>query len=221
MSLIRKYLSYLNVYTERTYDSAYNGVLEINWVNGKKVLDTTNTNYSYGNLGKVLKKALQHTSSDFISEYANILLLGMGGGDVIKQLQQQFKSKAHITALEIDPVIIQIAMTEFGILPGNKLEIIQDDARMYLKYLKKSFDLIIVDLFTDTEIPEFVFHNEFLQSIFNALNNQGTAIFNTIILTDEHHIRNDKFVTKLNTIFTVQSFQKLYGHNHLLICQKA
>src|SRR5690606_39240785 len=160
------------------------------------------------------KKALQHTSSDFISEDANILLLGMGGGDVIKQLQQQFKSKAHITALEIDPVIIQIAMTEFGILPGNKLEIIQDDARMYLKYLKKSFYLIIVDLFNDTKILEFVFHNVFLQSLFNALNNQGSAIFNTVNLSDDLLIRNDKFVTELNTIFTVQSCQKSYGHNH-------
>ena len=58
MSLFKKYLSYLSVIQERTYTSAYNGTLEINWINGKKVLDTENTNYSYGNLGLVLNKAL-------------------------------------------------------------------------------------------------------------------------------------------------------------------
>lgn len=220
MSLIKKYLSYLNVFTERKYESAYNGTLEINWVNGKKVLDTKNTNYSYGNLGRVLKKALQHTPTNFISEDTNILLLGMGGGDVIKQLQRHFKSKGHITALEIDPIIIQIAITEFDIIPGNQLEIVHEDARTYLKYVKTTFNLIIVDLFNDTEIPDFVFHNDFLQLIFTSLNTNGTAVFNTLILSDEHRLRNEKFVNKLNTIFKVQSFQNLYGHNHLLICQK-
>ena len=85
-------------------------MLEINWVNGKKVLDTQNTNYSYGNLGKVLKKALNHTPTNFLSENASILILGMGAGDVIQQLQNNFKSNAHITAVEIDPVIIEIVL---------------------------------------------------------------------------------------------------------------
>ena len=57
MSLYHKFLSYLNVIPVRKYESVYNGTLEINWLNGRKVLDTRNTNYSYGNLGKVLHKA--------------------------------------------------------------------------------------------------------------------------------------------------------------------
>ena len=65
MSILKKYFSYLNVIPERTYQSAYNGVLEINWLNGKKILDTKNTNYSYGNLGKVLQKGLKAVTTDF------------------------------------------------------------------------------------------------------------------------------------------------------------
>lgn len=220
MNLLKKYFSYVNVITERTYPSVYNGTLEINWVNGKKVLDTANTNYSYGNLGKVLNKALRSTVSDFRSENTAILLLGLGGGDVVKQLRGHFKSEATITAIEIDPVVIEIALNEFGIVPNNKLEIINDDALLFLKYSKKTYDLIIVDLFNDAHIPDFVFENGFIASIFNALNVNGSAIFNTFILNDEHQVRNDKFLNKLKNYFSVQSFTKLYGHNHLIVTQK-
>lgn len=220
MSLFKKYFSYVNVITERTYASVYNGTLEINWVNGKKVLDTANTNYSYGNLGKVLKKALEETPSDFTTETSSILLLGLGGGDVIKQLRDQFRSEATITAIDIDPIIIEIALNEFNIIPNNNLKISNADAQLYLKYTKENYDLIIVDLFNDTHIPEFVFENGFISSIFNALKRNGSAIFNTFILNDEQQIRNDQFIQKLNRYFSVKSFPKLYGHNHLLIAQK-
>lgn len=220
MSILKKYLSYLNVIPEKTYQSAYNGVLEINWINGSKVLDTKNTNYSYGNLGKVLQKGLQHTKSDFKSKTAQLLVLGLGGGDVIKQLQQNFKTKGFITAVEIDPIVIQIAINDFGIIPDKSLEIINADALQFLKYTQKTFDLIIVDLFTDYEIPEFVFNNSFIMQIHNLLNKNGSAILNTFILNNEHDLRNKKLLTLLEKHFKVQSFKNLYGHNHLIVIQK-
>lgn len=220
MSFLKKYLSYLNVINEKKYESAYNGTLEINWVNGKKILDTENTNYSYGNLGKVLHKALKQTKSDFKSKNNKILVLGLGGGDVVKQLRDAFKSKAKITAIEIDPIMIEIAMNEFDVIPNQKLEIVKEDAETFLKYTKKTFDLIIVDLFYDITIPSFVFKQSFIQAIFNALPLNGSVIFNTFILEDEHEIRNNLFVRSLETKFELQSFKNLYGHNHLIVAQK-
>ncbi len=220
MSFFKKYLSYLNVINEKKYESAYNGTLEINWVNGKKILDTENTNYSYGNLGKVLHKALKQTKSDFKSKNTEILVLGLGGGDVVKQLRDDFKSEAKITAIEIDPIMIEIAMNEFDVLPNQKLEIVKEDAETFLKYNKKTFDLIIVDLFHDITIPLFVFKQSFIQAVFNALPLNGSVIFNTFILEDEHEIRNNLFVRSLETKFKLQSFKNLYGHNHLIVAQK-
>ncbi|WKW46766.1 fused MFS/spermidine synthase [Myroides sp. JBRI-B21084] len=220
MNILKKYLSYLNIIPEKKYQSVHNGVLEINWVNGSKVLDTQNTNYSYGNLGKVLQKGLVQTKSNFTSKASTILVLGLGGGDVIKQLQQQFKTEGLITAVEIDPIVIQIAMNDFGIIPDKSLEIINNDALQFIKYTKKTFDLIIVDLFTDSEIPEFVFNNSFIMQIHNILKINGTAILNTFILNDEHELRNQKLIDLLQKNFAVQSFKNLYGHNHLIVIQK-
>lgn len=220
MSILKKYFSYLNVIPERTYQSTYNGVLEINWLNGKKILDTKNTNYSYGNLGKVLQKGLKSVTSDFCSEETSILILGLGGGDVVKQLRNNFKSRASITAVEIDPVIIEIALKEFDIIPNSKLEIVNNDANVFLKYTKERYNLIIVDLFNDVTIPDFVFQTEFIKSVYNVLDLNGSIIFNTFILSDVHKVRNKKFAENLKLYFSVQEFPNLYGHNHLIITKK-
>ncbi|WCM42295.1 fused MFS/spermidine synthase [Flavobacterium sp. CBA20B-1] len=220
MNFLKKYLSYLNVIPEKTYSSAYSGILEINWLNGKKVLDTQNTNYSYGNLGKVLKKALQATKTDFRSNEASILVLGLGGGDVVQQLRRNFQSKAVITAVEIDPMVIQVAMNEFGIIPNQSLEIVNNDAFQFIKYSSKRYHVVIVDLFNDTEIPEFVFQNSFVEQIYKVLYTNGTAIFNTFILNEVHNLRNEKLLALLKKHFEVQSFKNLYGHNHLMVTQK-
>lgn len=220
MNLLKKYFSYLNVIPERTYKSAINGTLEINWLNGKKILDTKNTNYSYGNLGKVLNKGLKSVNTDFCSEELSVLILGLGGGDVVKQLRNNFKSNANITAVEIDPVIIEIALKEFDIIPNSKLEIVNNDANVFLKYTKERYDLVIVDLFTDVHIPEFVFQPQFIQSVYNVLNLNGSVIFNTFILSAAHEVRNNKFIENLKNHFSVQEYKKLYGHNHLIITQK-
>ena len=220
MSILKKYFSYLNVIPERTYQSTYNGVLEINWLNGKKILDTKNTNYSYGNLGKVLHKGLKSITTDFRSEETSILILGLGGGDVVKQLRSNFKSSASITAIEIDPVIIEIAFNEFDIIPNSQLEIINNDAYLFLKYTQEKYDVIIVDLFNDTHIPEFVFQNEFVRRIHQTLSLNGTAIFNTFILNEIDEIKSQKFLNLLQNSFSVQSFKKVHGHNHLIITQK-
>lgn len=220
MSILKKYFSYLNIIPERTYQSTYNGVLEINWLNGKKILDTKNTNYSYGNLGKVLQKGLKSVTTGFRNEETSILILGLGGGDVVKQLRNNFKSHASITAVEIDPVIIEIALKEFDIIPNSKLEIVNNDANVFLKYTKEHYNLIIVDLFNDVTIPEFVFQTEFIKSVYNVLHFNGSIIFNTFILSDVHKVRNKKFVDNLKRYFSVKEFANLYGHNHLIITKK-
>ena len=220
MNWLKKYGSYFSVINEKKYESAYNGKLEINWVNGKRVLDTENTNYSYGNLGKVLHKALKNIKNDFKNEDAEILILGLGGGDAVRQLQMDFKSKAKITAVEIDSTMIEIAMNEFNILPNSRLELLNEDAKSFLKYTKQQFDLIIVDLFYDVSIPEFVFQKTFTEHIFNALLPNGSVVFNTFILEKHHEIRNNQFIEQLYTKFDLQSFKNIYGHNHLIIAQK-
>ncbi|NND92194.1 MAG: class I SAM-dependent methyltransferase [Granulosicoccus sp.] len=79
-----------------------------------------------------------------------ILLLGVGGGAVIRQLQQlcQF---SHLSGVEVDAQHLQIARFWFGV-NDERVELIHADAIRWLAdYDGEPFDLIIDDLFGHQE----------------------------------------------------------------------
>ncbi len=121
---MKRLLSYIYPVT-KTIASQYSGALEITWYNGKKYLNTKNANYSYGSLQEILKIGLEKINLQHCNE---VLVLGLGGGSVIETLQNDFNYKGHITAVDIDPVIIQLAKDEFNIRESEKLAIICADA---------------------------------------------------------------------------------------------
>jgi spermidine synthase len=71
-------------------------------VNGKLVLDSENTNYSYGNLQRILRKGLHTIGLERINKMNKILVLGVEGVSVIKTLTEEFKFKGKIIGVEID-----------------------------------------------------------------------------------------------------------------------
>jgi len=111
--MIAKFLSYfipINVYKK---NSAVSNTLEVTWNNGELVLDSKNTNYSYGSLQRILRKGLKYIGFDRIRTFENILILGVAGGSVVKTLAEEVKFKGQITGVEIDPEIVEIANTYF------------------------------------------------------------------------------------------------------------
>ncbi len=77
-----------------------------------------------------------------------VLVLGVGGGAVIRQLQHFFPD-IHIDAIELNPLHIQLGKKYFG-LGGKQLHLHLDDAVRWLhEYEGERFDLIIDDLFAE------------------------------------------------------------------------
>ncbi len=77
-----------------------------------------------------------------------VLVLGVGGGAVIRQLQH-FLAPEHITGVELNPVHLQVAKRFFGV---KGVTLIQADARAWMKdYTGPPFDLIIDDLFGEED----------------------------------------------------------------------
>ena len=54
------------------------------------VLDSKNTNYSYGSLQRILRLGLKNIGFDKIVPMDHILVLGVAGGSVIKTLVEDF-----------------------------------------------------------------------------------------------------------------------------------
>lgn len=212
---MKKWLSYVWPFTHRV-ESRYSGMVEITWINGKKVLDTKNANYSYGKLQQVLEFGLSKVG---LKGVGNILLLGLGGGSVINSLNGKFGYRGHITAIEMDELIIELAAKEFQISNSEGISVIHTDALAFVYHDTQTYDLLIVDLFIDNKVPGEVYSQDFWHSIVKRLNAKGFVIFNAgIDLSPSPEL--DALVEGLKNSLDFSRYEKVVGVNTLLIGQK-
>jgi len=178
LSWLLKGFSYIWPVTIKTYHSDKSGKLYVRYFLGKKVLDCQHTNYSYGGLQQVLKRALELLP--YKANTGKILILGVGAGSVIETLRKKFKSRSKITGVEWDEKILEIANNEFGLSEDENTVLIHDEAIHFLENNTQGFDLIIVDLFIADTIPAEALSAPFLQKLCESLLPGGQIIFNTI-----------------------------------------
>jgi len=79
-------------------------------------------------------------------EPSRVLLLGLGAGTVVLQLQALFPN-ARFTAVEQDPIHIEVARTHFGVDETRTQIHCQDAVAFVARYRGPRFDLVIDDLF--------------------------------------------------------------------------
>ena len=219
--MLKKIFSYLIPITIFKQKSTISSTIEVTWVNGELVLDSNNTNYSYGSLQRILKKGLQKIGFEKIKSMNHILVLGVAGGSVIKTLLNDVKYNGKITGVEIDPEIISIANTYFQLHEIPNLTIIIDDAFEFVLKTKVKYDLIIIDIFQDTVMPNFLFEDFFTDRLGVILESKGSVLFNTMITQPVHNERNLKYISKFNTKkYMVKSIPRVEEHNELIILEK-
>ncbi|WP_370031436.1 spermidine synthase [Flavobacterium sp. 28YEA47A] len=195
--------------------------LEVTWANGELVLDSKNANYSYGSLQRILRKGLESIGFDTVLKSEHILILGVAGGSVIKTLSEEIGFKGKITGVEIDPEVLQIANSYFGLDKIPNLEIIVDDASKYVLKDKNKYGLIIVDIFQDTTMPDFLFEDSFQKSICELLDEKGIILFNTMCITNKDNLRNKEYRSNINTeLYTLRTIPRVERYNELIIIEK-
>lgn len=219
--MIQKIFSYLIPIKILKKRSARSKTIEVTWTNGELVLDSENTNYSYGSLQRILRYGLKNIGFKTIQKMNHILVLGVAGGSVIKTLINEIEYKGNITGVEIDPDIIQIANEYFNLSQIKQLEIVIDDAFEFVLKTKNQYDLIIIDIFEDTNMPNFLFEVFFSQRICSLLKNKGFVLFNTMILDEIHNIRNKKYISGIDSsLYSTKTLPRVEQHNELIIIEK-
>ncbi|MDO7853817.1 spermidine synthase [Hymenobacter convexus] len=213
MNSTQKLLSYFFPQT-RKIRSEFNGDLEVTVANGRKVLDSLNANYSYGSLQRILKFALSQLD---LAPVCHVLLLGLGGGSAVATLQLDFDFKGRITAVDIDPVVIRIAREEFGIIESEQLQIVCADAFTFVKTQPEQYELIIIDLFIDNQVPDKFMAPAFWRYIRQRARPGGHLIFNTIGQTSGAERVKDELI---HMGFEVREFAAVEGTNTLLIAER-
>lgn len=212
---MKRFLSYIYPITKKI-KSKYSGDLELTWYNGYKVLNTKNTNYSYGSLQEILDFALSKITLKNVSK---TLLLGLGAGSVVVTLRNKYQYEEHITAVEIDEVLIKIACEEYQICTDDKLEIHQQDAFEFIKNNNEQYDLIIIDLFIDNRVPDLFYSELFITHLKQHFTTNAFFIFNLGMQNDLDTIVAD-VMWIFATTFDMKLFIKVLGTNTLLIGKK-
>lgn len=218
--MLKKLLSFFIPVTIKKQTSDISQTLEVTWNNGQLVLDSKNANYSYGSLQRILRKGLQYIGFERIRGFKGILVLGVAGGSVIKTLAEEIKFTGKITGVEIDPKVIEIANNYFNLSSINNLEIVICDAFEFVLKTKEKYDLIIIDIFKDTVMPNFLFEDYFINRINYLLNVNGFILFNTMTLKNKDKERNDTYKLHFDDAYSVRMYPKVEDHNELFTIKK-
>lgn len=196
--------------------SDYNGILEITSLNGKKVLNTKNANYSYGPLHEILKIGLEKS---YPNRAGKVLVLGLGGGSILELLRKDFSFTGSITAVEIDAKIIEIAKEEFKIQQYEPLQVVCQNAVDFVKTDTQSYQTLIVDIFIDTQIPTPFLEVDFWQQTTKLLQPDAVIIFNAGI-KNAHQAAIDLLIEQIAPLISFKKLEAVNGVNTLLLGKK-
>lgn len=111
----------------------------------------------------------------------HILVIGLGGG-VVPAFFESLYPNAHIDAVEIDPLVIDIAERYFRFTDKGQITAHAADGRVFAKRAarkNKKYDLIVLDAFNGDYIPEHLMTLEFLEDVKQILSDQGLVVSNT------------------------------------------
>ncbi|MDD5111526.1 MAG: fused MFS/spermidine synthase [Candidatus Altiarchaeota archaeon] len=143
-----------------------------------------------------------------------MLILGLGGGTVVRQFLKIFQGKLDV--VELNPNVVRLAAEHFGVREGGRLRIIVSDAMDYMEKVGKNYDVIVVDVFEGDAIPEKFTTLYFMQLVRKRLNEGGVMVFNTIV-TGRLVLASDMVFTNAREVFP-QVFTLDEEGNRIAVC---
>lgn len=214
--IISKIASFVwDIPIEKT-SSEQNNYLEVVWTNGRKMLNTKDANFSFGNGYKVFEKALSLISDNVRSAHKT-LILGFGCGSILDLLETKYEFQGEIHGVEYDPVIIDLFHKHFASRYNSKPTISIDDAETYVSKTKEQYDIIFIDLFLELENSSLIFKPEFISGISNLLNENGLLVFNTTNQSHEDQLKLTDLMMSLGRSFKNVSKTTFQDLNNIII----
>ena len=113
------------------------------------------------------------TIASIYPENSEVLLLGLGGGTLVKQLNRLGHS---VDVVEIDKRVKDVSVEYFSLDP--KTNVVIDDARHYIRTCKKKYDIVIYDTFLSESVPEHLLTIEGFEDVRKILKPKGMILSN-------------------------------------------
>lgn len=108
-----------------------------------------------------------------------MLLIGGGACTLPRAVLKEFPEIA-IDIVEPDRLLLDLARKYFDFEPSKHTKLCVDDGRHYLEATTKSYDLVFIDAFADTIIPQSLQTEQAVSSLKRCLDPTGTVAMNVI-----------------------------------------
>lgn len=177
----KRYLSYLVEIHLESASSTYNPHLYVSMRMGRFQLSTAHAVYSFADLYVNFAKAFAQCKLEELPG-KDALVLGLGLGSIPYILEKKMGLDFHLTAVEIDEVIIDLAYRYTLSELKSPIDLICTDAEIFVASTYQKFDLICMDVFLDDQIPGPFQQVEFLEQLRDLLNPGGLLLFNVLAL---------------------------------------
>lgn len=140
-----------------------------------------------------------------------ILMIGMGGGQTTTYLHHHMPD-ADITAVEIDPYVVEAARKYFGFNETENYHAAVADGLEYLRTQNTPYDIIILDAFSDGRIPQHLSTPEFYREVAEHMSGDGAVSQNV----ETVNTRTKDVIAAMNNAFAhVDSYRA--GRNFVLV----
>jgi spermidine synthase len=106
-----------------------------------------------------------------------VLVIGNAGGTTARALAAEYPG-ISVDAVELDPVVTQLARQYMGLDSIPNLHVITADGREYLETTDRRYDLIVVDAYRQEYIPFYLATREFFALMHTHLNRGGAIALN-------------------------------------------
>jgi spermidine synthase len=122
---------------------------------------------------------LFHLGIAYNPDARNVLFIGLGAGSSEKRMWRDFPG-LQIQAVELDPVVVDVAYRYFGLPRDPRLRVDVGDGRRFLAGDDRRWDVIVVDAFFADAIPAHLVTQEFLALARSRLAPSGVVVTNAI-----------------------------------------
>lgn len=138
---------------------------------------------SHMDLSDPSKLVLEYTKSFHLTSLINpqlekVLFVGGGGFSGPKSFLSNYDDITTVDVVEIDPLVVDVAKEYFFVVDDPRMEIITEDARVFLTQTDKKYDAIILDAYAGYEIPFHLMTEQFYEILDERLNDNGVIVSN-------------------------------------------
>ena len=175
----KRALSYFHPVWLSNRKGTVNPTLELLLYKGRIQLATADALYSDGVYYTPALAVTNHLRK-FLPGISKVLVLGVGLGSMVQVIRKMGLSPSF-TLVEIDEVVLQLALGYLQLDADVSIDAVCQDARLFMATNTVQFDLIFIDIFDSRVVPEFTTSAGFLRNCRACIAPGGRVAFNYIV----------------------------------------